>query len=428
MYKNKIFLFAEKIINFPRSLTGKGVEQTLLEIKTVLPGLKIYKYKSNKKVFDWKIPREWIIDDAYILTPSGKKICSYKKNNLHIVGYSNPVNKTMKLSSLKKKLYSLPQQPSAVPYITSYYKNNWGFCISDNQKKKLKNGNYRVVIKSQLIQGKMLYGELLIKGKSKKEIFLTTYICHPQMANNEVSGISVLTFLSKWIKSKKRMFTYRIIFIPETIGSIAYISKNLRKLKKNVVAGFVLTCVGDEKKISYIPSRNGNTICDFVIKSTLKKYNKSYKEYSWLDRGSDERQFCSPGVDLPVCSITRSKYGTFPEYHTSLDKLGKVVTSKGLSESLEIYKNCLSTFESEFNSIFCKPKYKILCEPNMGKRNLYPKVSTRSSKSKTRVMMNVLSYCDGKKSIFEISHLCNISIKRVNNEIKKLKKNNLISL
>ena len=424
--KNKIFDFAKKIISHPRSLSGDGVKKTLNDIKKIVSGLKIKGFKSGDNAFDWKIPKEWKVNDAYILTPDGKKICEYNKNPLHLVGYSIPINKTVDKSELLKNLYSLPHLKKAIPYVTSYYRKNWGFCISYDQRKKLKKGNYKVHIDSKHKEGVLNYGELLIKGKSNREILLSTYICHPEMANNEISGISVLTYLAKWITSKKRNFSYRVIFIPETIGSIAYIKKNLNVLKKNLIAGFIVTCVGDNKNFSYIPSRSGTTLSDFVAKKVLKENQKKFTTYTWLDRGSDERQFCAPNIDLPVCSITKSKYGAYKEYHTSLDKLGTVVVPKGLNDSYKIYKSCINYLENNYDSKFFIPKNNCFCEPHLSKRNLYPAISTSKTAKKVKSMMNILSYVDGKNSIMEIAKLCHLSIAEVKKYLIIFKKYNLI--
>jgi len=423
--KKLIFNFSKQIIDFPRSLSGYGVEQTLIHIKKHLKNMKINYFKSGQKCFDWKIPKEWNVKEAYILTPDGKKICNFNKNKLSLMGYSIPTTKEISKKKLNDHLYSLPKIPNAIPYVTSYYKNNWGFCITENERKKLKSGIYKVKIQTTLKKGKLLYGELFIKGKSKKEILLSTYVCHPQMANNEISGISVLTFLAKWIAKRKNNFSYRILFIPETIGSIAYISKNLKILKKNLIAGYIVTCVGDEGAFSYIPSRNGRTSSDVVAKKLLLS-KKKFNLYSWLDRGSDERQFCSPGVDLPVCSITKTKYGTYKEYHTSLDKLGKVVTAKGLNESLILYKNIVKYFEANYHDQFFLPKTKNYCEPQLSKRDLYPHISTTSTKKNVRLITNILSYCDGNTSLIQIANFCNVKEKDVIKVLKILKKNNLI--
>ena len=255
--------------------------------------------------------------------------------------------------------------------MTSYYKERWGFCLSQDQFNKLKKGTYKVVVDTTLFDGELNYGELLIKGKSNKEIFLSTYICHPSMANNELSGPTVVTFLAKWLQEiNKTDFSYRIIFIPETIGSITYLSKNYKDMKKKIFAGFNVSCVGDDRAYSYLPSRNGKTLSDMIAKHVLKWIDPNFVEYSWLDRGSDERQYCAPGIDLPIASILRTKYGIYPEYHTSLDNLENVVTPKGLDGGYWAIRKAIEAIEKN-------KKYKttILCEPQMSKRDLYPTLS-----------------------------------------------------
>tara|TARA_Y100000591_G_C21797081_1_gene679953 strand:- start:9 stop:1286 length:1278 start_codon:yes stop_codon:yes gene_type:complete len=417
----KIYNFAKKIFNYPRSITGSGVRKTLKEIKKIVPEIKIISVKSNSKVFDWTIPKEWNVKKAFIIDPEGKKICDFNENNLHLMGYSTPVNKIISKNDLEKNLYSLPRQPNAIPYITSYYKKNWGFSLTHRERIKLKKGNYKILIDTNFKNGVLNYGEIIIPGKTEKEVFFSSYICHPSLANNEISGPSLLTFLTDYIKKiKNRRYTYRIIFVPETIGSVTYLSKNYKKMKKNIRYGFNLSCVGDERTYSFIPSRNKNTLSDKVSLNILSKKKIIFKEYSWNSRGSDERQYCSPGIDLPVCSVLRSKFGEYKEYHTSLDKLGTVVTAKGLSQSFDLYTEIIKQIEK--NII---PKSKILCEPQMGKRQLYHSISIKNSHS-TKDMMNVLTYSDGNNSIIDIANLCKLDLKKVKHYIKILKKNKLI--
>jgi len=418
--------FAKKLFPINRSLTGLGVIKTLKLIKEKFPKLKIKSIKSGKKVFDWNIPLEWKIKDAFILTPSGKKICDFKKNNLHVVGYSVAINKYLNLNDLKKKIYTFPNNKNAIPYVTSYYKKNWGFCLSENEKKGLnEKGKYKVFIDSKHFKGKLNYGEIIINGKSKKEIFFSTYICHPLMANNEISGPVLLTYLAKWIGSKPRKFSYRFIFIPETIGSIAYIRNNIKNLKKNLFAGYNVTCVGDNRTFSFLPSKYGNSLSDRASLKVLKKYVKKFKVYNWSQRGSDERQYCSPGVDLPVSSIMRSKYGSYKEYHSSLDKIGSVVSNKGLNRSLFIYKKLINYFESNIFPVSTK-----LCEPFLTKYNLRKTLSSGNNPhmvvTPTGNLLNVLTWCDGKNTIEDISKLNNISVMKTKKIVKILKKNNLI--
>ena len=293
--------------------------------------------------------------------------------------------------------------------------------VSENQKKKFGSGDFKVVIDSTLEAGVMNFAELFIPGLNKEEILLSTYVCHPSMASDGLSGPIIALALGKWLKSKKhRNFTYRILFIPETIGSIYYISRNLTEMKKNIKAGWVLTCLGDEKRYSYVPSRKGGTLADRVSLKTLKDLEVEFDRYSFLERGSDERQYCSPGVDLPVASLMRSKYATYEKYHTSLDDL-KYITSKGLAESYEMMKTSIDILEK--NKFW---KVKILGEPQLGKRGLYPTVSTKGSQALVEDLMNVIAYCDGETDMIEISDICNLRFKRVSEIIESLLEHDLI--
>ena len=404
MIGNKIYNFAKKLWKINRSITGKGLRETLNHIKKdYLKNLKIHSLPSGKKVFDWIIPDEWDVDEAYIVTPDNKKICDISNNNLHLVGYSVPFKGTLMLKNLQKHLYSIPDKPYAIPYVTSYYKKRWGFCIEDSQRKKLKNGKYKIIINSKHYDGFLNYGELILPGKSKKQILLSTYVCHPSMANNELSGPTVTTFLAIWLsKFPNRFYTYRILLVPETIGSIAFLSKNYKNLKKNVVGGFNVSCVGDERTYSFLPSRNGNTISDKIANHTLKWIDQKYKKYSWLDRGSDERQYCAPGIDLPIASIMRSKYVKYYEYHTSLDDLKKVVTLRGLEGGYDAIVKALEIFEK--NKYY---KTNILCEPQLSRRKLYPDISSHENNKKTKLLMNIISFCDGNHSLLDIAEILN---------------------
>jgi len=406
-----------------RSITGNGLRESLMILKRYVPDLKIFEVPTGTKCFDWEVPKEWNINDAYIVTPDGDKICDFKKSNLHVVGYSVPIDRLISFDELQEHLHSLPDQPNAIPYVTSYYEEQWGFCISQNQRDMLIPGNYRVVIDSKLENGSLTYGELIIPSESSQEIFLSTYLCHPSMANNELSGPVVTVFIARWINSlKKRRHTYRIIFIPETIGSITYLSRNLESMKKNIVAGFNVTCIGDERAYSYLPSRNQKTLSDKAALHTLKHLHSDFITYSFLVRGSDERQYCAPGIDLPICSIMRSKYGCYPEYHTSLDDLD-FVTPKGLFGGYQVLKRSIECLE--LNETL---KATILCEPNLGKRGLYPKLSTKNNPSNARVIINFLTYADGVLSNIEIADIINVPLWDLDKIIAKLKKEGLLEL
>jgi len=424
MIGTEIHNLATKLWSINRSITGEGVRKTLQHLKNeYLPTLNIESVPSGTKVFDWVVPPEWHVSKAYIITPEGKKVCNFSDNNLHLVGYSIPFHGKMQLEELQKYLYSLPEQTNAIPYITSYYKKRWGFCLTQEQRDGLKEGEYEIVIDSKLFSGQLNYGELILPGESDQEIFLSTYICHPSMANNELSGPTVATYLAKWLSElSSRRYTYRFIFIPETIGSITYLSKNHKHLKRKVIAGFNVSCVGDDRSYSYVPSRNGNTLSDMVAKHVLKSIEPDYKSYTWLDRGSDERQYCAPGIDLPIATILRTKYGQYPEYHTSLDNLYDVVTPRGLDGGYWALRNALELIEK--NKIY---KTNILCEPQLGKRGLYPTLSTKTSGEEIRVMMNFLSFCDGEHLLLDIAEKLNLPAWDLYELVEKLVSHDLIS-
>lgn len=389
-----------------RSITGNGVRETLRVIQRRIP-FTIVEVPSGTTAFDWIIPKEWNIADAYVLDESGKKIVDFQKSNLHVVGYSVPVNKTVSLSELQAHLYSLEDQPNAIPYVTSYYEARWGFCIPHNLRQTLKEGSYKVVIDSELKDGHLTYAELIIPGELEQEIFLSTYVCHPSMANNELSGPVVTTMLAKWIASEPRRYTYRIIFIPETIGSLTYLSRHLSWMKEHVIAGFNVTCVGDDRAYSYVPSRHGNTLADKVALGILHEKHPDFIRYSYLDRGSDERQYCSPGVDLPVVSVMRSKYRAYPEYHTSLDNL-EVVTPTGLQGGFAVLRDCVELLEK--NRVY---QAKCLGEPQLGRRQLFPSLGTRKTPQMVMDTLNVLAYADGKHDLVGISAIARIPFFRL---------------
>lgn len=392
--------WASDLFPVTRSLTGPGVRQTLEYLKELLPGLKIHSIKSGDQVFDWTVPDEWEIREAWISNENGDRIVDLNYNNLHVVGYSIPVNKWVSLSELQDHLHSLPKQPDAIPYVTSYYKRQWGFCLTDKQRNDLKDAKYHVVIDSSIAPGFLNYAELIIPGELKEEVFLSTYICHPSMANNELSGPVVTTALAQWlIGLSQPKYTYRIIFIPETIGSIAYLSANLEYMKRHVIAGFNVTCIGDNRCYSFLPSRAGNTLSDQVALHVLKHTDPNFKKYSYLDRGSDERQYCAPGIDLPIASIMRSKYHEYPEYHTSLDNLS-LISPDGLSGGFEVLRKAIEIIE--FNP---HPLFTVLGEPQLGRRGLYPSLSSKNSSNSVKIQMDLLAYSDGEKSLLEIADL-----------------------
>ncbi len=408
-----------------RSLTGEGILKTLRIIKKEFPLLKIRKVRSRTKVFDWRVPDEWNVQEAYVQDKLGEKIIDFKNHNLHIVGYSMPVVKILKKDQLLLKLHYIKNQPNAIPYITSYYKKNWGFCLSYNDlksidKKYSSNDSFKVVINSSFKKNGFLnYGELVLKGTSKKEILISTYICHPSMANNELSGPIVAMGLIDYFRKKKLKKTLRFLFIPETIGSIIFIQKNLNKLKENVIGGFNLTCIGDERNHSCMLSKYKNSPSDEAIVEAYKNLNiKNYKIFSFLDRGSDERQYNSPGVDIPVSSIFRTKYHEYPEYHTSLDNFN-LVTLKGITGGFNVSKEAIQIMQ---DNIY--PKFTVLCEPQISKRGLYPSLSTKKERGLGKKYLDFLQYSDGTNSLKELARLIELNysdVKKINEILLKKK-------
>ena len=413
--------WASDLFPIARSITGPGVRETLSYLQKLIPGLDIRSVPSGTKAFDWTVPDEWHVKDAYVMDSTGVKVIDFKINNLHLVGYSASIDIFVELDELDDHLHSLPEQPTAIPYITSYYEDRWGFCLSHEQRVKLKSGTYHVVIDADKEPGVLNYAELILPGRSKEEVFLSTYICHPSMANNELSGPVVTAALAKWLVSlKDREYTYRVIFIPETIGSIVYLSMNYKYLKKYVIAGFNITCVGDDRCYSYLPSRDGETLSDKVALHILGNIDHNFKRYTWLDRGSDERQYCSPGIDLPIATIMRSKYAEYPEYHTSLDDLN-LVTDSGLNGGFLAIQDAIKVIENNFYY-----ECEVLCEPQLGKRGLYPTLSTKNSNNLVNVLTGVISYCDGKKTALEIAEILGISFFEVNEVIQTLVEQGLV--
>lgn len=416
-----IYDLAVELFPITRSITGNGVRETLKIIQRELPELKIHEVPSGVKAFDWTVPPEWNIRDAYIIDPDGTKIVDFKQSNLHVISYSTPIDTILSLEELQNHLHSLPDQPDAIPYLTSYYQRSWGFCITHNQRQVLNPGNYRVKIDSIIEEGFLTYGEVVLPGETDEEVLLSTYICHPSMGNNELSGPTVTTHLAKWLKViKKRRYTYRLIFIPETIGSIVYLSRNLDHLKSCVVAGFNVTCVGDDRAYSYLPSRAGNTLADRIALHTLKHRAPEFVSYTFLDRGSDERQYCSPGVDLPVASVMRTKYHAYTEYHTSKDDL-TLISPQGLYGGYNVIRHCLQCLER--NEIL---KCTVLCEPQLSHRGLYPTLSTKDQTVTVSKMMDLIAYSDGKNDLLAIAEAIKLPMWELFDTVDMLKEQNIL--
>ena len=418
---NEMLGWAKALWKLPRSLTGHGTVETLNYLKFINPDLRIKARKTGEAVFDWTIPDEWNIYDAYLLHEDGEKFADFKVNNLHVVGYSEPINERLNLNDFKTRIHTHDMHNERIPYVTSYYSPTWGFCMSENQKKKMPDGEYLVYINAEKKRGKMHYADLVIRGKSKKEVFFSTYVCHPSMANNELSGPVVASALAQYIRQNfpSPQYTYRFVFAPETIGALAYLDENIRHLKNNVVCGFNLSCVGDERCFSHIESRTGQTLADLALSSALIG-KQVVKNYSYLERGSDERQYGAPLVDLPFCGFSRSKYGEYPEYHTDADNFD-LVTADGLYGSLEIMANIIRAFEFGLH-----PKTKVIGEPQLGKRGLSPPLSKIGSRDNLMTMMDCLAYADGHNTIFDICNIAKANLAEVLEKMEVLRFHEII--
>ena len=413
---------AKELFPLNRSLMGADIRRSLEVFRKKHPEFQLLEFPTGAQVFDWKVPKEWHIKDSYIEHESGERFADFSKCNLHIMGYSMAVNKILDKQELLNHIHTHPHDKSAIPYVTSYYSEDWSFCMSQEDVDNLPDGEYRVFIDSEFKDGNLCLQEAVIKGTSEKEIFFSSYLCHPSMANNELSGPVVLSQIMDYVKSiPNKKYTYRFVLLPETIGSIAYLSVRKDSLIRNVICGYNLTCVGDERAYSHVESRYGDNLADLALKAALIDLDNVY-HYSFLERGSDERQYCAPGIDLPICTFCRSKFGSYPEYHSNKDDFS-VVTARGLEGSFEIIKSIIDSLEM---GIY--PKITVLCEPQLGKRGLYPNTSKlHNGKHPSEVRMNIIAYCDGKTNIYEIASRLSINLSKVVEEVKTLEKNNLVN-
>ena len=403
-----MYELAGKLFPICRSITGNGFRQSLEMIREIVPEIQVFEVPSGTAVYDWTVPKEWNIRGGWIKNMQGETIIDFNDCNLHVMGYSIPIHQTLSREELSEHVYTQPEQPEWIPYVTSYYKERWGFCMSERQKQALTDAEYEVCIDSTLEDGYLTYGELVLPGETDDEIFFSTYLCHPSMANNELSGPCVQTEVIKYLKSlSHRRYTYRFVFIPETIGSIAYLSRNLEVLQQHVKAGFVLSCVGDNRTYSMVSTKYEDTLADRVLNNVLKFHYPDYLRYSFMKRASDERQYGSAGVDLPVCAFCRSKYHEYPEYHTSADNMD-LISPEGLSGAYEVLVKVINALENNyFYQMQCK------CEPQLGKRGLYPTVSQKGTKGDARYMQDFIAYADGRNDLIGISNILDIPVDKL---------------
>jgi aminopeptidase-like protein len=416
-----MYELAERLYPICRSITGNGVRETLSVLKEIIP-LEVVEIPSGTKVFDWEIPDEWNITDAWIKNSRGEKILDFKKLNLHVLNYSEPVDKQVGLAELKEHLYTIPENPDWVPYRTSYYNRKWGFCMSHNQFENLTEGEYQVNIDSEIKPGSLTYGELFIPGKTEEEVLFSCHVCHPSLCNDNLSGIVLATKLAETLRKMSNHFSYRFLFIPGTIGSLAWLSKNEHKLH-NIKHGLVLTLLGDPTPFQYKKSRQGNAETDEILTYLLEK-KQGCKILDFSPYGYDERQYCSPGFNLPVGRLTRTPFAEFPEYHTSADNLD-FINPANLSESLALLFNITTVIESNRKWINLSPKG----EPQLGKRGLYGTVGGQSNhKDYQMALLWVLNLSDGNHSTLDIAKRSGIDFEVIGNAASDLKQSYLLKL
>lgn len=380
-----------------RSITGEGVRQTLRLVQRHIP-LTIHEIPSGTKVFDWTVPKEWNIRDAYIKNARGERIVDFNKSNLHVVGYSVPVKKKVSLQELKEHLFTLPDYPDWIPYRTSYYKETWGFCLSHRQWSNLGEEEYEVCIESSLEDGHLTYGELYLQGETTDEVLISCHTCHPSLCNDNLSGIALATFLAKALSSAARRYSYRFLFIPGTIGSITWLCLNESKLDQ-IKHGLVVTGVGDAGKSVYKRSRRGDAEIDRAFAHILKHSGMDYEIIDFFPYGYDERQYCSPAFNLPIGCLMRTPHGRYPEYHTSADNL-EFVQPPYLADSFAKALSALHIVENNKSYRNLKPK----CEPQLGRRGLYETIGgQQGARSREMAMLWVLNLADGSHTLLDIA-------------------------
>ena len=416
----EMYQFISKLYPICRSITGNGIRETLNIIKELVP-VDIHEVPTGTRVFDWTVPKEWNIKDAYVLNSKGKKIIDFKKSNLHVLGYSVPIQKKVSLAELKEHLFTLPDQPECIPYRTSYYKETWGFCLSHNQFLSLEDDEYEVFIDSSLEEGYLTYGEYYLKGETEDEVLISCHCCHPSLCNDNLSGMALATFLAKFLSRFSLSYSYRFLFIPGSIGSITWLALNESKTN-HIKHGLVVACVGDSGKSTYKKSRQGDAEIDKAVVHVLKHSGKDYEIMDFSPYGYDERQYCSPGFNLPVGCLMRTPHGCFPEYHTSADNLD-FIKSEFLTDSFSKYLSVLNVLEANKKYLNTNPK----CEPQLGKRGLYGAIGGQKINPFNQfAMLWVLNLSDGDHTLLDIAERSGLEFDLIRNAAELLLKHNLL--
>jgi aminopeptidase-like protein len=391
------FELMERLFPLCRSLTGSGVRATFDVLDEYVP-LKRTEIASGTEIFDWRVPDEWNIRDAYIATADGNRVVDFRASTLHVVSYSEPVRERMSLDALTERLHTLPDQPDLVPYRTSYYHRTWGFCLSHRQLKNLQPGEYEVVIDSTLEPGHLTYGEVRIDGESDDEVLISTYVCHPSLANDNLSGIAVATMLAGQLSGRRLQHSYRVLFAPGTIGPLAWLHQNRETLDR-VKHGLAVSCIGDAGGFTYKRSRREDSVTDRAVELALRDSAAQHRVVGWEPWGGDERQFCSPGFNLPVGCLMRTPHGGFPGYHTSADGLDRI-SPESLAESVRVCLNVVEILETNRTYVNLSP----YGEPQLGRRGLYrTSGGAVSSPDDERALLWVLNLSDGDASLVDVA-------------------------
>lgn len=422
MAGKEMYDLAVRLFPICRSITGDGFRQSLGIIREHVPEMQVFEVPSGAEVFDWTVPKEWNIRGGWIRRKDGETVIDFRDSNLHVLGYSVPIHQMVSREELLEHVYTQSEQPDWIPYVTSYYKERWGFCMSERQKQQLTDPEYEVCIDSTLADGSLTYGELIVPGETDEEVFFSTYLCHPSMANNELSGPCLMTALIRYVQSlPKRRYTYRFIIVPETIGSITYLSRNIKSMQQHVKAGFVLSCVGDDRTYSMVSTKYEDTLADRVLENVLHFHYPDYIRYSFMKRASDERQYGSAGVGLPVCAFCRSKYHEYPEYHTSADDLS-LISPAGLQGSYDVMVKVINALEYNRHYQMTCP-----CEPQLGKRGLYPTISQKGTYAAFRAMQHFTAYADGRNDLIAISEIIGTPVDQLIPIVGKLMEHHLVT-
>lgn len=416
----ELYRFAADLYPICRSITGNGIRQTLAMVTQRIP-LQTFEVPSGTSVFDWTVPKEWNIRDAYIRIPGGKRVVDFQQSNLHVLNYSTPVHATMPLAELNSHLFSLPDHPDWIPYRTSYYQPNWGFCLSHHQLQALEDRDYEVCIDSTLEDGYLTYGECYLPGRSSDEVLISCHACHPSLANDNLSGLAVATFLAHLLSDRELHYSYRFLFIPGTIGAITWLSRN-RESAERIRHGLVLTGIGDKGGFHYKKSRRGDTEIDRAAAHVLKHCGEASEILDFSPYGYDERQYCSPGFNLAVGCLMRSVWGSFPEYHTSADNLDFIQPMQ-LARSLRVCAGIADVLENNRRYRNLSP----YCEPQLGKRNLYRSTGGESIGTEINARLWVLNFSDGENSLLDIAEHSGLPFTTINNAAESLCQGGLLS-